>query len=182
MHAYICISVCVYIHICIYFHQTTKEKNSHSICIKAPRSGDTSSLLQTRSQQQLSMSGKCLREQNEFPCNSPSPDKALPSRAGQGMLRAGFVLWHLPTSSGKGIGLGGKCFICVPIYSSIVHVAKWLRRASLGKDELPRLGCTCGPQPARPRRGLATLGGAARGSSNVGKVQRMPFPLEKRVS
>lgn len=165
----------------IYFHQTTKEKNSYPICIKASRRGDTSSLLQTRSQQQLSVSGKCLREQNEFPFNSPSPDKALPGRTGRGMLRAGFVLWHIPVSSGEGRGFGGKCFTCIPIYSSITHVAKWLRRASLGKDELLGLGSACGPHPARPRRGLAMLRGAAGGSSDVGKVQRMPLPLEKRV-
>lgn len=59
MHVYICISVCVYIYVYIFFCQTTKEKNSHPICIKAARSRDTSSLLRTRSPQQLSMSGKC---------------------------------------------------------------------------------------------------------------------------
>lgn len=42
--------------------------------------------------------------------------RVTPGGAGQGMLHIGFVLWHLPVSSGQGGGLGGKGFICIPIY------------------------------------------------------------------
>jgi len=149
--------VCVYVCVYIYFCQITKKKQNHPICIKASRGEDTSSLFLTHCQQQLHVSGKCLPEQNKFPFNSTSQDKALPGRAGRGMLRAGSVLWHLPVRPREGRGLGGKCFICIPIYSSITHVAKRLQRASLGKEELPSLGpCSWSPSSeAAPRSGHA---------------------------
>lgn len=84
----------LYVYVCIYICSPNcqgKEKN-HPICIRASRGGDASSLLQTCSQQQLSVPGKCLQEQNEFPFNSPSQTGA----SQQGHLRDAL------------------CWLCVP--------------------------------------------------------------------
>lgn len=85
---------------------------------------------------------------------------------------------HEPRRGGR--GLGDKCFICIPIYFSITHVAKWLWRAPLSMDELPRLGA----RSWSPSSGAALRSGQAQTScrriSRHWKGQKNAFSLREK--